>query len=207
MGQYLQQRGFAVGAVLLAIVLMAVVAGAIALGNRGSNANSAEQTARVNAATIIQESTNLRQGFDIMLARGTTVSTITFDATVNSGLFNPNTGGAQPQTIPGSAQITPSPWVYKAATLKVRGVGTDSGGDYAVVAVGIKDTVCQQIMQSLYNSSTLPASAVAESSWGTAGTLVDLSAGIVGIDNRPEGCVTTTDGTDHNVYYSVAVAQ
>ena len=199
------QSGFAIGAILMAIVLLAAVAGAIALGGRNRSSNSSDQSAVVTAATVVQEANNLRAGFDVMLARGTTLSTITFDNAATTGLLNPTTGGAELQTLPAAATSTNETWQYKNGTVKIVGIGTDAGGDYVVIVSSVKDTVCQQIMKSLYNTTTLPASGIAASAW--RGSSVDLTAGVSGIDNRPSGCVTTTDGADKNVFYSVMAAQ
>jgi hypothetical protein len=201
---HLNERGFAVGAILLAVVLMSVVAAAMVLGNRGPSGSAGDHASKVNAATIIQQGTNLRMGFDVMQARGIAPASVTFDATANTGLFNPNAGGAQPQTAPASAQTTVAAWAYHSA--KIVGVGTTAGVDYVVALGKLRDTVCTQINLALYNSATIPASGVASAAWTTGSTL-DLSAGVTGIDNRPEGCVSTTGGTDDNVYYTVTAAQ
>ena len=201
---HLNERGFAVGAILLAVVLMSVVAAAMVLGNRGPSGGAGDHASKVNGATIIQQGTNLRMGFDVMTARGISPGSITFDAVANTGLFNPSAGGAQVQTAPATAQTAASPWVYHSG--KIVGVGTTAGIDYMVVLGKLRDTVCAQINLALYNSATIPASGATYAAWST-GAALDLSAGISGIDNRPEGCVSTTGGADDNVYYTVTAAQ
>lgn len=198
-----QGRGFAIGAVLLAIVLLAVVAGAIALGSRGSSSNAGDSTARVNAATIVQQSSNLRQGFDIMMARGTSINTITMNTDATTGLFHPTVGGTQAQTVPAAAQSVASDWML--SIVRIKGVGTDAGEDHAVIVVGLKDAVCRQINQTLTNRADVPTSGLSEKEWAVG--KVDLSGGLDGVDGRSELCVGTSDGSDHNAYYSVVAAQ
>jgi hypothetical protein len=203
---HFKEQGFAVGAILFAVVLMSIAAGALLLGSRGPSASAGDHATKVSAAVLMQQGANLRIGFDVMVARGMAPGNITFDAADGTGVFNPEAGGAQVQTPPASAQLSPDHWRYR--TIRIAGVGTNSGMDHAVVVGSVLDTVCQQINLALYNTATIPVSGFTGMQWAGFG-LLDMSNGVAGIDNRPEGCVAPTamDGANTNIYYVVTAAQ
>lgn len=65
------QSGFAIGTILLAVILIAAIVSAIAIASRGSSNQSNREGARVQASTLIQQGVNLRNGFERMVTTGT----------------------------------------------------------------------------------------------------------------------------------------
>ena len=200
------QNGFAIGAILLVVALIAIVAAAFVIAGRTSSATSAEQSSKVMAATMVQQGINMRNGFDKMLASGLTADTITWDTTAVTGIFNPTDGGAVEQFPQADALLTTTnQWVYKISAgspvVKIKGIGIDATADNAVVLVDLKAGVCQQINKLLYGSTAIPAPAAGTAAdWGTAATAIDLSADAA-VEKKPDACIKTTDAK--YVYYKV----
>jgi len=74
--KYNSQSGFAIGTILLAVVLIAAIVSAIAIASRGSSSQSNREGARVQASTILQQGINLKQGFDRMSGTGTLAANV-----------------------------------------------------------------------------------------------------------------------------------
>ncbi len=129
-----RQSGFAIGTILLAVVLIAAIVSAIAIASRGTSNQGNREGSRVNASTIVQQGINLKNGFDRLISTGTDVTTITFGASDNTAsndetmglaanrgaanfdargnclstdpcLFNPTTGGASVQIPPTTSGV------------------------------------------------------------------------------------------------------
>lgn len=66
-----RQSGFAIGTILLAVILIAAIVSAIAIASRGTSSQSNREGARVQASTIIQQGINIKNGFDRMIGTGT----------------------------------------------------------------------------------------------------------------------------------------
>lgn len=195
------QQGFAVGTILLVVVLMAAIVGAIAMGSRSSTGDASTQTAKVNASSVIQQGINLKSSFDIMIAKGAkTIDQITFDAVAGTGVFNPTDGGGVMQTAPSAAQSAATDWAFSksgGAVVKLPGMGTTAAADYLVYLANVNAAVCLEATKALYgNSATVVAAGVATAAFVAA---TDLT-GVAGMNNRSADCVQTTDGY---VYYQV----
>lgn len=214
--------GFGTSAVLLVVVLIAAIGAFFAYSTRGSNVTSAQSTNSIGATTIVDQGTQMRAGFESMLARGSAASQVTFDTATTTGLFNPTTGGTgdQPppqrnmtdEAIAGSAPFAAAvtSYSYKVAVTGPLNVGTVAGLKYGVFLPGVKLAVCQAINSQLY-SDALAATPVASGLGVTSfvgGAAVDLTAGAMaaGLSQRSEGCIGTTDANQY-VYFKVLYVQ
>ncbi len=214
--------GFGTSAVLLVVVLIAAIGAFFAYSTRGSNVTSAQSTNSIGATTIIDQGTQMRSGFERMLANGSAASQVTFDTAATTGLFNPTTGGTgdQPppqrnltdEAIAGSAPFAAAvtTYSYKTGVTGPANVGTAAGLKYGVFLPGVKLAVCQAINNQLYSDS-LSATPVASGLAVTAfvgGAAVDLTAGAMaaGLSQRSEGCIGTTSANQY-VYYKVMYVQ
>lgn len=166
------QRGFGIGIVLLVLALIAVLAGVIAASTRGATNTSAGADGG-NASAIIFQASQLDIGFQRMASNGVAITTVTFDATANTGLFNATTGTTQTQTPPASAFATPPGpgWKY-TKLVPLNTVGT-AAADFSVYLTGVTKGVCEQINLKLHGATTVPASTSTTAAWaaGTANTL------------------------------------
>lgn len=216
-----QQNGFAaLTMILLVVVLMAIIGGVIAASRTNSQSTSG-QSAKMFASSIVEQGNTLRIGFDQMMAKGSSVTSIVFNATdTNYGLFNPTVGAASAQSVNASALLptltgNEGKWIYRPAKLIANGVGT-AAADYAVVVGGLSQTTCQQVNLQMHNSVTIPAAGVAEVAFYSAGALTDSTdnttaitdlSGVAGVLNWESGCVSTSDATPVYVYYNVVAQQ
>ena len=195
-----RQSGFAIGAVLLVIALIGVVAAAIAAATRGqTNTNTTTQQDTTNASALMYQAATLDGAFSRMVANGQAATGVTFDTTATTGLFNPTTGTSRPANPPATAFTSgvPGTWTYNKL-VKLNGVGTAAAADYVVALTGLTSTVCAAINTKLVGAATIPNSTAASTAWA-AGTAVDDSA-VAGVNS--DVCVKGTD----NVYvYAHAV--
>jgi hypothetical protein len=64
------RSGFAIGTILLAVVLIAALVSALAIASRGSSNTSGREKARIAAATTINTAYTLKQNIERLLAQG-----------------------------------------------------------------------------------------------------------------------------------------
>ena len=85
----LAQGGFIQGAILFALVIIAVVVAAFSLANRDSQNNADTEQARVNASYVLKVGNDLQSAVNRAIADGLLPSaasaTIKLDATASSG--------------------------------------------------------------------------------------------------------------------------
>jgi type II secretory pathway pseudopilin PulG len=87
-----RQSGFAIGTILLAVVLIAAIVSAIAIASRGSTQQGNREQARVNATTIMNQGINYQNAFNRIVANGTLPETIVAsNDTGTAGLGDGNT--------------------------------------------------------------------------------------------------------------------
>lgn len=201
-----KQSGF-VGPLFVAILLIAVVMGAMGKMSRNSTSGVSDQGAKTNASVLLKQGSDFKAGFDRLLTTGTvTASQITFDTNTTTGLFNPAPGAqyAVLHTPPAGAVMSGTPAFSYNNKIKLPNIGSSSVADGVVTATNISLAVCQQVNNTLYNDSltATPASSAGTSeAWNTS-TAIDDSTVTVAVPNyygRPEGCIKTTD--DKYVYY------
>lgn len=219
-----KQSGFAtLTMILVAVVLIGVLAGAMAITR--TSGTQASDTVKPVAAAIIAQGGNLAAGFQILESRGVPASSVTFDATATTGLFNPSNGAASIQLPPvtGCTAQTNCYWQYKTNKIAVPSVGTGIAS-YGFVLPAVSLSVCQAINTQLWNSApsatppssglasmadvsaTLPLGPQVASSTESA-TAFSLSAGApgTGFTGTIQGCAKNTDGT--YFYYVIAEPQ
>jgi len=225
-----QQSGIAVLTMILLVVILLAVIGSVVAYSRGSPTSPSDQTAKLMGASIVDQGNIFKDGFDLMMAKGSDISTITFDSVAVTGLFNGTTGGAIDQAPAADAvSVAAALWYYAkgstAATgVIVTGVGT-GGSSYAVVVKNVKDSVCKQINRSLHNvdesvGTFIPWSNVAAPALAGRVLAADLdltgttavgmkdtggnSIAVTKIDGWYMGCVSTGAPTaDANVYFNI----
>lgn len=181
------QSGFAIGLILLAVVLIAAIVAAIAVSTQDSGASGDREQARINASTLVQQGIALQNAvtrYDVLGLNSGTGAIIaetvedsdvsgpggTIDAAPDpSTVFNPDTGdGIWTFAVDGS-----NVWVY------VDGVPADA------------NEICQQINSILWNS---PVAGDAAFVPGTpAAVAIDGTA-------RTEGC-SAADGDQQAIYF------
>lgn len=212
--------GFALGPIILAIALTAVLAFAYSYANRTQSAASADQSNRTVASTLVTVGDNLLTGYNIMLSKGFLDSDILFNGapgpTTSPGqpallvetdpnapkeIFSPGSGGTNPPARPELAMAgnaTTDVWLY-TKTFKLTDLGTGSSSVIALLP-SIKLAICQQINNLLYNDATTATPV----SWATSLANLENGSGstaTVPTSNtpRPEACIATSDGA--YVYY------
>lgn len=209
-----KRAGIGVGVVIFVLALISIIVGGLALSGKVSLGSSANEAAKMNAATALQQATNLKDGFDRAVVGGLAASQVVFDLTTlttANNLFHPTTGTAVPQTPPDTAFSTTvvaadKHWFYNK-TVKIKSIGVDANADYAFVLPDVSLATCQQVNKALYGLSanldpadaTFPVSTGSLSDWKTGS--VDDSASAT-MSGKAELCVKTSDGA--YVLYKVA---
>jgi hypothetical protein len=201
-----KQRGI-VGLVLVAITLIGAVIAAFAMMGRNSATGVADQTSKTNVSIMMKQAADYRAGFDRMLVNGAAASTITFNNTVGTGLFDPTPGAqyAILQNPPaGIVASGTTPTFTYTQLVNLPGIGASATADYVATVGHVTLPNCQQLNKLLWgDASTLtPAtSAGSLAAWTTTPAAVDDSAqtATTNYNGRPEGCIKTSDG--NYVYY------
>lgn len=196
--KFKKQCGFAIGAILLVVALIAIVAGAIAAATKGSTNNTTDTQANTtNAATLRYQAAQLETGFERKIANGVDAASITFDAAATTGLFGAD-GTVQQQQPP--AALTTNDWTYNKLTT-MTGFGS-AAVDYSVTldlgtgasALG----ACTAIQVGVEGGAGTPVTSTA-----TAAALTSAPAAAT-IAAAGEACVVTSD--THYVYIRGVVA-
>jgi hypothetical protein len=216
-----KQGGFSL---LTGFILAIIMFGTLAFFLAGQGINATFGTAYSNTskvAGLLTSAGYINTGFDAVTMGGTAPSAATFDTTAVTGVFNPTSGGAAPQSLDPTLFARSSTidgyWVYRKNDVKLQGVGITATADYIMMVSGLKQTICQQINNTLHGTalnvapSTLtlfndalllgaPTAAVPT----VTGLIANLSA--LGTSGWMNGCYITD--TDSNyVYIHTLLAQ
>jgi hypothetical protein len=211
-----KQRGIAVITLVLLVITLLIVIGAMVQSSRTTASSTSDQTAKVMAAAVIDQSNMLRVGFDLMVAKGTSLDSITFNATqatvgIGPGLFNLADGTAVPQIPPSGATTDPTTrWAYTRGGLTHASVAMVTLGgiknktamvfntnplSYGLILPNVKDTVCKQLNAALLGydpNSPIPlVKAASPAITKYTGTEPNQQA-IANIDTAPGGLVEGT---------------
>jgi hypothetical protein len=155
-----RQGGFIQGAILFALVIIAVVVAAFSLANRDSQSSADSEQARVNASFVLKVGNDLQTGINRAIADGFSPANLEdqmfFDGTdsddTNLNLFDstlkymvrpqfPNTALVDPDTQPfADAADNAADWVVT----DIAGVG-GADADAVVTVTGLKEDVCKRI--------------------------------------------------------------
>lgn len=192
-----RQGGFIQGAILFALVIIAVVVAAFSLANRDSQNNADTEQARVNATFVLKVGNDLQSAVNRAIADGmlpSVVSTsIKLDDTASSGttvnLFDTNlkyltrpefpatalpAGGTQP--FRGSDGLGKGGLGGFESDTALSNVGATAGKEAIIKFGGLKLEVCQRV------NTTVNGSLV------TASPPANLAAAIGGTNLWREGC-------------------
>lgn len=156
-----KQKGFSL---LTGFILVIVLFGALAFFLAGRGINTGFGTTYANsskASGLVAQAAYLRTGFDSVILSGTAPASVTFDDTAVTGIFNLDTGAATPQQIDPSVLAAPSTgvlgyWVYGLNNSVITSVGTTLG-DYTIMVGGLKQSICQQINNTLNGTNIASA--------------------------------------------------
>lgn len=219
-----RERGFAILTVVVATltIVMALTA-TVALSRTGVSPTSG--VTRSHALAVIAQGDNLAMAFQRMMMLPLHPREIMYYTTNGSGardMFNPNLVSFTKQVPPDKAFASTAPrrfWMYKATTtpandpggpnLKVPGIGTTAGFEYAFILPDLDVSVCQEINRALYNTSAIDVAGSESLSSLMAGTDVAPTANINANDlagvtsGRMQACVATNDDPRRYVYYVV----
>lgn len=145
--------GFAIGVILLIIVLMAAILSSVAIAMRGSHVKSSEDQASIKAASILQTVNNMRNKmeYDIALSGSDWhqffASTIP-NTTVQEAYFGSLNDALRDATNAG---------VYQHISVAFGNFftwhGTSDGNDYYAILFGVKPAVCRQFNRLSYGLS------------------------------------------------------
>jgi hypothetical protein len=207
-----KQRGFIAGPILVAIALVVAVAALIVFANRGTSTNISPQRGKMYASVFIKQAADMGTGYSLAIADSVTATSITFDTSINTGLFQPSKGYVAGQSLPKGA--CPSQLVGECAWnmtkgVVLNGVGT-ALGDVIVSATGLDVSTCEAVNGTLYNEvatgsgTNIPATTVVYSAIiaATLESPVDALVPASGF-GRGEGCIST--GGKYAYYKAIGV--
>lgn len=154
-----RQRGFSV---LSGMILAIIMLGSMAFFLAGQGVNTTFGATYSNSSKVsglLASAGYINAGFDSVALNGTPLASVTFDSTTTTGMFNPSTGGAAPQsldpTLFGRSSSLDGYWIYRKNEIALNTVGTASA-EYTIMLSGLKQAICQQINTTLRGSSTIP---------------------------------------------------
>lgn len=82
-----KQRGFAIGTILLAVILIAAIVSAIVVASRGSGGDAERERARLIAANLLQQTIDLRQTYQQFINEGIPRQRVYLNGVGGSGVF------------------------------------------------------------------------------------------------------------------------
>lgn len=204
------QGGFIGVMIAVAIALGMAMMAWYANANKNSTGHTNDEQDKMNAALIVKEATDFRDGFALAMNDGISPSIITFDKAANTGLFQPTKGYASTQTTPIRAMdVTGTAanfvWNYNPS-VNIKDIGADASPDQVVTLGEISLSVCQRINELLFHTdpAAVPLAGVGSlADYTTAPAPIDLTSSVLGRDGKSDLCVKTSDGK--YVYYKVMV--
>jgi len=161
-----RQGGFIQGAILFALVIIAVVVAAFSLANRDSQSNADTEQARVNATYVLKVGNDLQSAVNRAVADGLApkdLSTkVKLDATASDGtnlnLFDDNLKYLSRLEFPATALATGAEQPFRGsdgagtggtggweADTELTGVGAAAGKEAIIKFSGISLPVCQRV--------------------------------------------------------------
>ena len=190
-----RQGGFIQGAILFALVIIAVVVAAFSLANRDSTNNADNEQARVNASFVLKVGSDMQTGINRAIADGFPSSGIptklllladSSEAADELSLFDPTLRYVSRPQFPPTALDDPTAQPFdvgEAGELKVSfdassnitGVGT-ADLDVLLLVPNLRNDVCRRINVSANN--LLPSAPPLESA---------------GVDGTREGCFAESE--------------
>ncbi|MDY7572985.1 hypothetical protein [Actimicrobium sp. CCI2.3] len=190
-----KQRGMGATVILFTIALIVLVGAALAYSSRGSSKSLSVESAKVYSAIILKQSGEYREAYNRFIFDGNSASTMTFDTTSGTGLFDPNKQYGINQSAPAQAittGATDAAWQYNKSIF-VSGIGIDTtgGADSIVYLNKLSLAACQQINLQMYGDpigTTIPSATIALADFAINNGTKTITAG-----GRATGCVATSD--------------
>jgi len=182
-----KQSGFAIGLILLAVVLIAAIVAAIAVSTQDSGSSGDREQARINASTLVQQGIALKN------------AALRYDALgLNNGAdaIADNDFGSMVGVDGTIGALPDAEAVVAGATWDV-GVSAAAGSGTFAYLAGVPaqgNQICEQINSILHNAATAPADNFAEA----APTGFDIDADG---DADPEGCTVDNAGDNTGTYF------
>lgn len=154
------QRGFGMAIALAVLAVFALIAGAIALANKGGAQKTDLETAKAMAQSIVTRGNEIYTAA-IRVGADRDLTKMTLDATTvpgtSFGLYDPTIGVAQDVAIPGKALVTnvDTSMVLNKTDIKIVGIGTGGTDQLAVTATLVDVTLptCQLINKTIYSDA------------------------------------------------------
>ena len=176
-----RQGGFIQGAILFALVIIAVVVAAFSLANRDSQSSADSEQARVNASFVLKVGNDLQTGVNRAIADGFApgqlIGKMKFKATTTAGeldLFNPTLKYLIRPQFPTTALIVdavqpfgdPETGIDATAELSAAAAIDGVGGaakDVVLLITDLREDVCKRVNVSTNNVlvTATPPTAVA----------------------------------------------
>ncbi|NJM31891.1 MAG: hypothetical protein HC848_02075 [Limnobacter sp.] len=210
------QAGFIQAALLFGIALMTAILGGFALANRTPTGATDTEEAKVNASVILKQASDLRDGvqrYAVDFGSTAVTSTMTFNSTATTGLFDPAARYASPQVMPASVFAAGADTTIKSTAPAAghwyfvenhsgNSVGTGTA-DPMVALPDIKQAVCQRINTMLYGSPTIPTITytLTDVTTDQAANLA-TSAGTAVPAGWAEGCYQLETSSDY-IYFKI----
>jgi len=194
------QRGFAIGPVLVVVALIAIIGAAFTASNRGTSNQNNNSSAKSYAGLVMYQSSHLKHGFERYLGDGISLADIEWtsspSAAGKTALFAPFPGYAVMQKPPPQAVTG----VWSRGGLSVPGVGSGAINDVLLLN-GVSRDACAWINASLYGADTNQSPV----SFGViSSSSVTPGAASVNATGRAEGCVAANSAplASDYVFYS-----
>jgi hypothetical protein len=221
-----RQKGFSL---LTGFILSIIMFGTLAFFLAGQGISSGFGTTYSNTAKVsglLVSGGYINTGFDAVTLGGTTPANVTFNTALQTGIFNPTSGGASPQSLDptlfqlrnaGAMATTDGYWIYRGGDVKLQGIGVSATADYTMMVSGLKLSICQQINTTLHgtllttNPSTLTAfddATLFGAPTATVPTITGLGADLSGLGTSGwmNGCYATATAGNY-VYIHTLLAQ
>lgn len=201
-----KQGGIAlVTLVIFVVVLLSLLTAMVAM-SRATSQSTGEQTLKLQASAVLDQSNMLKAGFDLKSSLGTQLAEITFSDRAEVGLFDPNKPYASQQTPPGDALASDKQsarWLYAnpyrasddattygaalGKSVLLENVPEQAGPPViparvvrapALLVVGLSDSVCKKINETTRNFSVLDAIPTTSVAPPVAAAITTYAAGI-----------------------------
>jgi len=176
------ESGFAIGLILMSVLLIAALVGALAVSSSGSASTSELEKSRTQASGLITQAEVIKNAVMRYHATGgeTTMPLLISDLQAGRVLAQ---GFASPQGAEGN-------WVIQDMDF---GISNYSGSDFVMLKVaGVDEAICQQVNSVLTGDSTIIEFTNAQTS-GVAGSIT--AEQLRNIDTISMGCRNYNTGT------------
>lgn len=210
---------------ILSVILISVaVVGSISAWTLSGNTNITDDYRSINieATSIINNSNSISAAYDNLILNGANPSSIVYLPNVAStpsapNILDPTNGasivGFSPNAIRANGNALDGMFVLNKISFRGGNIGTNFGADYAIIASGIKDSVCAAIDKSLYGLNTMPtigglpidsASYLGTATAANPNTSVAITLSYTAAHTWMTGCYKTRPNVpDSNLFFKI----